>query len=216
MGKAVDGGEGDHSARAECASPWVQRFLPGVAAGGTVLDLACGGGRNLRAALALGHRVTGIDRDLSRVGDLVGAERVRVVGADLETGSRHPIREVLDGQRFDGVIVTNYLWRPILPDIVERVSPGGILIYETFALGNERVGRRKPSNPDFLLKPGELLEAVRPYLVAIAFEHVTLGGTQPGRQHAGCDHAELHDERVVQRIAAVGSEHPWLAAPPGL
>ena len=94
------------------------------------------------------------------------------------------------------MIVTKYLWRPILPDIVGCVARDGLLIYETFAVGNERYGR--PSNPDFLLRPGELIDAVRGRLVPIAFEHVTLSNPQ----------------RIVQRIAAVGPNHPWLRDPP--
>lgn len=192
-------------AGAGTVSPWVERFLHGIKAGGRVLDVACGSGRHLRLAHVAGYTVTGVDRDLSGVADLSGSERVRFVKADLEAGGLDPLRDHLGGETFDGVIVTNYLWRPILPDIVARVAVGGALIYETFAVGNERVGRRKPSNPDFLLKPGELLETIRPALVAIAYEHVslcteTLGASLPAR--------------VVQRIVAVGPEHPWVTIPP--
>ena len=163
-----------------------------------MLDVACGNGRNLRMALAAGYSVTGVDRDLSGVADLEGGKNLRLCAADLETGAASPLRSLLNGETFDGVIVTNYLWRPILPDIVERVAPGGVLIYETFALGNERVGRGKPSNPDFLLKPGELLEAIGPHLVAIAYEHVCLATPQS----------------VVQRVVAVGKDHRWHIMPP--
>ncbi|MCB1504619.1 MAG: class I SAM-dependent methyltransferase [Hyphomicrobiaceae bacterium] len=179
-------------------STWVTRFMRGISGGGTVLDVACGNGRNLRMALAAGYSVTGVDRDLSGVADLEGGKNLRLCAADLETGAASPLRSLLNGETFDGVIVTNYLWRPILPDIVERVAPGGVLIYETFALGNERVGRGKPSNPDFLLKPGELLEAIGPHLVAIAYEHVCLATPQS----------------VVQRVVAVGKDHRWHIMPP--
>ena len=135
-------------------SPWVARFLSGVAAGGTVLDVACGGGRNLRAALAAGYQVVGMDRVLTGVADLAGHPGVWLVASDLEDGSPFP----LAGERYAGVIVTNYLWRPILPDIVAAVADDGLLIYETFAVGQEQLGR--PQNPDFLLRPRELLEAV--------------------------------------------------------
>lgn len=194
MGEERPGGSGG------CDEPseWVARFIGGLAPGRAVLDVACGGGRHLRAARAAGFAVVGIDRDLSGVQDLAGEENVRLLQADLETGTAHPLRDLLDGETFAAVIVTNYLWRPILSDIVERVAPGGVLIYETFALGNERVGRRKPSNPDFLLQPGELLQATRPHLVAIAYEHGTV----------------MQPPRVVQRIVAVGPRHPWLAVPP--
>jgi SAM-dependent methyltransferase len=117
-----------------------------------VLDVACGRGRHLRWLAALGHRVIGIDRDAAAL------EALRALGetiaADIEAGDWP-----LAGRQFDGVVVTNYLWRARLPDIVASVAPGGLLIYETFALGNASVG--KPSNPDFLLRPGELLDAVR-------------------------------------------------------
>lgn len=158
--------------------------------GGTVLDVACGGGRHLRLALAAGHPVAGIDRDTSALADLSKNDRVRIIAADLETGAPFP----LQGEKFAGVIVTNYLWRPILPDIVAAVADNGMLIYETFGSGHQ--GR--PSRPEFLLNPGELIQAVAGRLTVIAFENVRRG--------------EPH--RVVQRIAAVGPAHPWLAVPP--
>jgi len=175
------------------ASAWVSRYLSGAPLGCRILDVACGSGRHLRLALAYGYAVTGIDRDLSGVADLTGRSAVELVAADLEDGRPFPFR----GRIFAGVIVTNYLWRPILSDIVACVAPDGVLVYETFALGNERFGR--PGNPDFLLRPGELVEAVRGNLTPIAFEHVSL--SEPSR--------------VVQRISAVGPDHPWLLEPPG-
>ena len=176
------------------ASAWVSHYLAGAPRGRRILDVACGSGRHLRLALAHGYAVTGINRDLSGVADLTGRSDVELVAADLEDGRPFPFR----GRTFAGVIVTNYLWRPILPDIVACVARDGVLVYETFALGNERLGR--PGNPDFLLRPGELIEAVRGILTPIAFEHVSLSGPS----------------RVVQRIAAVGPDHPWLLEPPGL
>jgi hypothetical protein len=125
------------------------------------------------------------------------AERpdVELVQADLERGSPFPFA----GRCFDGVIVTNYLWRALLPDIVAAVGDRGVLIYETFGAGNERYG--KPSNPEFLLRPGELLEAVRGRLVAVAYEHLTIDAPRLA---------------IVQRIAAVGVQHAWLRDPPRL
>ncbi len=180
------------------ASPWVERFLAGVRQRGRVLDVACGGGRHLRRAVAAGYQATGVDRDLSGVADLSDTEGVELVQMDLESGDASVLSQRFGAGTFDGVVVTNYLWRPILPDIVAMVGADGVLIYETFALGNAAIGNGKPSNPDFLLKPGELLEAIRLHLVAIAYEHVTLADP----------------DRVVQRIAAVGPHHHWLETPP--
>jgi SAM-dependent methyltransferase len=148
------------------ASPWIRRFAPLVRAGGAVLDVACGGGRHTRLFLGRGHPVTALDRDLAGAADLAGAERVQ---ADLEDGSPWP----LAGRRFAAVVVTNYLHRPLLPTLVEAVEPGGLLLYETFALGQERFGR--PRNPDFLLRPGELPAACAGLMI-VAYEH----GLDPG------------------------------------
>lgn len=179
-------------------SPWVMRFLGGVRPGGRILDVACGSGRHMRAALGAGLDVVGVDRDISGAADLSGTKGVQLIELDLETGADRPLSVRLGAGGFDGVIIANYLWRPILKDVVAMVGSNGILIYETFALGNERYG--KPSNPDFLLKPGELLEAIRPDLTAIAYEHSTLSNPR----------------RVVQRVVAAGREHRWLQEPPPL
>jgi len=127
-------------------SAWVERWAPLVTRG-TVLDLACGEGRHARHFLSRGLAVVAVDREAH---DIPGARFVR---ADLEDGSPWP----LAGERFEGIVVTNYLHRPLFPILRESLAPGGVLIYETFMLGNERYGR--PSNPRFLLRPGELLEA---------------------------------------------------------
>ena len=130
----------------------MRRWAPLIRPQGTVLDVACGSGRHLRWLHAQGFAVSGIDRDAAAVQALhtVG----RVVVADIEDGAWP-----LPGEVFDGVVVTNYLWRPLLPTIVASVAAGGMLIYETFAIGNEAFG--KPANPNFLLRPGELLVACR-------------------------------------------------------
>ena len=137
------------------ASRWVERFAAFVPAGGAVLDLAAGAGRHSRLFLDRGYSVVAVDRDPAPLQPLVGRPGFAVIVADLETGAPWPLGE----RRFAGVVVTNYLHRPLLPAIIAAVAPGGMLIYETFARGNERFG--KPSNPDFLLAPGELLDAVR-------------------------------------------------------
>ncbi len=158
-------------------SPWVQRWSHLVAPGATVLDVACGSGRHVRWFAERGARVTAVDRDADAVAPLRGI--ADVVVADIE-GGPWPF----DGQRFDAVIVTHYLWRPILPAIVASVADGGALIYETFATGQETVGR--PANPDFLLRPGELLAAAAGLRI-VAYEHGFLQSP----------------DRYVQRIAAV-------------
>jgi SAM-dependent methyltransferase len=146
-------------------SPWVVRFAPLVPGGGPVLDLACGAGRHLRHFAAGGHPVVGLDRDLRGVADLAGREGVELIEADLEDGSPWP----LAGRRFAGIVVTNYLHRPIIPALLDALAPKGVLIYETFAVGNGRFGR--PSSPSFLLRNGELLELTRDRLQSVAYEH---------------------------------------------
>lgn len=163
-------------------SVWIERFAGLVPAGAAVLDLACGGGRHGRFFLERGHPVVLLDRDVAGVADL--AERAEVIAADLEDGSPWP----LGARTFGGVVVTRYLWRPILPAIVASVAPGGVLVYETFARGHERFGR--PTNPEFLLRAGELLDVVRPALEVVAYEAMEIAEPVPA---------------VVQRVAAVRS-----------
>ena len=167
-------------------SAWVERFAGLVPAGEPVLDLACGGGRHARLFLERGHPVTALDRDLSGLAELAERPGLEVIEADLEGGGGIP----LPGRRFAGVVVTNYLHRPLLPAIVAAVAPGGCLIYETFAQGNERFG--KPSNPDFLLAPGELLEAVRGQLRVLAYEDLIVKEPRPAavQRLCACNHAD--------------------------
>jgi SAM-dependent methyltransferase len=163
-------------------SPWVRRFASLIPAGGPVLDLAAGGGRHARFLLGLGYRVTAVDRDVSALADLRDQPAATILAADLEDGGPWPF----GGQRFAGVVVTNYLHRPLLADIVAGVAPGGCLIYETFAAGNDRFGR--PSNPDFLLRPGELLDVVCGHLMVVAYENLEVAEPKPA---------------IMQRIVAV-------------
>jgi len=125
-----------------------------VRSGGVVLDLACGGGRHGRWFLERSHEVVFVDRDISPLLDLIDHPEAEVLELDLETAAGWP----LGGWRFDAIVVVNYLWRPILPAIIASVAPGGVLLYDTFAQGNEAFG--KPSNPDFLLRPDELKDVV--------------------------------------------------------
>lgn len=165
-------------------SAWVARFAPLVPAGGRVLDLACGGGRHTRYFLDRGHPVVALDRDLSKIDDLADEPRLERVEAELEDGRPFP----LAGRAFAAVVVTNYLHRPLLPALVEAVAPEGLLLYETFARGNERFGR--PSNPDFLLAPGELLEAARGNLRVLAYEDLTVTEPRPAAVQRLCARRE--------------------------
>jgi len=163
------------------ASRWVQRWSHLVAPGGSVLDIACGQGRHMKWFADRGHVVTGLDRAPEAI---AGASRFgEAVLADIENDP-WPLITAGQPRQFDAVIVTNYLWRPLLPLIAQSVVPGGVLIFETFAIGNESVG--KPSRADFLLQPGELLRAY-PTLRVVAFEDGFLD----------------NPPRFVQRIAAV-------------
>jgi SAM-dependent methyltransferase len=141
------------------ASAWVNRFAALVGPG-EVLDLACGGGRHARLFASLGHPVLAVDRDADALAKAVG-EGITPLQCDLENSSGTDDTPVwpFGAGRFASIVVTNYLYRPLFPHIVSSLAPGGILLYETFARGNEQFG--KPSNPDFLLAPGELLEVAR-------------------------------------------------------
>lgn len=164
-------------------SPWVARFAPLVRAGGPVLDLACGSGRHLRLFHARSHPVVGLDRDLRGVADLSGTAGVELVEADLENGQPLPL---LRDRRFAGIVVTNYLHRPLFPALLDALEPGGVLLYETFALGNARFGR--PASPAFLLRNGELLDVARGRLQVVAYEHGEVASPKAA---------------VVQRLCAV-------------
>lgn len=139
------------------------RWAPLVPAGGVVLDVAAGGGRHARLFAARGHPVVAVDRDTAVLRTRPDP-RIEIVDADLEHGP-WPFA----GRTFAAVVVVNYLWRPLLPALVAAVAPGGALLYETFAVGHERFGR--PRNPDFLLRDGELLAAVRGELTVHEYWH---------------------------------------------
>ena len=174
----------DAAALAARASAWVRRWSHLVPSQGRVLDIACGSGRHLAWFVQQGHPVVGIDRDAAALAAIaLPPERCQTMVADIE-GSSWP----LNGQRFAGVVVTNYLWRALLPAVVESVDAGGVLIYETFADGQQSIGR--PARPEFLLQAGELLRACSALRV-VAFED----GFEPATPDAPA--------RFVQRIAAV-------------
>ncbi len=187
----------------ENVSPWVARWAHLVprnvaddATGGRVLDVACGAGRHLMHFLRQNRAVAGIDiarTAIELIASKLSAEersRCQLIEADIENGPWPLTTQGAQGaqgvQKFAGVIVTNYLWRPLLPTILQSVAPGGVLIYETFATGNETVG--KPSRPDFLLQPGELLRVCSEGgLRVIAYE----------------DGFSEQPDRFMQRIVAV-------------
>ncbi len=130
-------------------SPWVVRHAARIPAGGRVLDLACGAGRHAVLLAGLGHPVLAVDRNFDEILKFSATPGIETRCLELE-GDDWP----LAGECFAGIVVTNYLWRPRLPDVLAMLAPGGVLIYETFMQGNEAYG--KPSRPDFLLAPGEL------------------------------------------------------------
>lgn len=156
----------------------IVRWAPLVPAGGTVLDVAAGGGRHARFFADRGHPVVAIDRDVQALLAMPHAG-IEVLAADLELGPWP-----LPGRTFAAVVVTNYLWRPLLPRLVASVAVGGVLLYETFALGNERFGR--PRNPDYLLTPGELLAAVRGAMDVLEYGHGEVGNPPVAMQQRVC------------------------------
>jgi len=162
-------------------SLWVQRFAPLIPGGGQVLDLACGLGRHARFLAGLGHAVEAVDRNPEALETLRGIPGMTTRCTDLE-GGPWPY----SGSLFAGIVVTNYLWRPLLPHLMAAMDKGSILIYETFMLGNERFGQ--PSNPAFLLRPDELRHVIRQRLELIAFEQGEISLPRPA---------------VVQRLCAV-------------
>ena len=165
-------------------SAWVCRFAGLIAAGGAVLDLACGQGRHARYLAGLGYKVEALDCDSAALASLAGVAGVATRCADVEKAP-WPYRP----GSFDGVVVSNYLHRPLAADLLTSLRPGGVLIYETFALGNENLGR--PSNPEFLLRTHELLGWVEGRLQVVAFEQGLVALPKPA---------------VVQRICAVRRE----------
>ncbi len=167
-------------------SPWIERWSHLIPPCSEVLDLACGHGRHMHFLQQQGHRVLGVDRDVQALH--TASTYGQVLQADVENAA-WPLPLT---QRFDAVVVTNYLWRPLWPSLIRCLKPGGVLLYETFSEGNETVGR--PARPEFLLRRGELLQLCAD-LHVVAFEQGF--ATTP--------------ERYIQRIAAIATQEnaPW-------
>ncbi len=182
-----------HNAHAsDMPSPWIVRFASLVPAGARVLDLASGHGRHARFFAARDARVLAVDRDATALDALRGVTNVRTRALDLE-GDAWPLAD----ERFDAIVVTNYLYRPRFQALLDALADDGTLLYETFATGNEAYGR--PCKPEFLLARDELAERVRDRLVVVAFEQGRIvDGTRTS---------------VVQRLAAIGRDRAW---PPAL
>jgi SAM-dependent methyltransferase len=166
------------------ASPWVRRFAPLIPSGGVVLDLACGSGRHASLVADMGHKVLAVDQDIAAI-ELIQHPLITPSCLDLE-GVEWPIKDA----EFSAIIVTNYLYRPHLDQLPKMLQMGGVLVYETFALGNGDFG--KPSNPNFLLNTGELLTfAAHHGLKVLAYEDIYVDQPKPA---------------MVQRLCAVKGE----------
>lgn len=175
------------------ASPWICRFLSLIPPGGRALDLAAGGGRHTLLLRDRGYRVVAVDRDTSGLARrFAGDPAVDIRSLDLEDGGAWRL-----GQGFEGIVVTNYFHRPLFAPMIDALAHGGAVLYETFMLGNERFGR--PSNPDFLLRPGELLAAFGSALTVVAFEQGIVDQPRPA---------------AIQRIAALKGPPTMLPATP--
>jgi len=192
-------------------SDWIVRWAPLLPPAARVLDVACGHGRHARWLAAAGHHVTAIDRDPALLAPLAGL--ADVVPADLEAGPWP-----LPGRRFDAVVVTNYLWRPLFPALKDAVAPGGLLIYETFAQAHAALGR--PRRPEFLLAPGELIDVLRPPARAVGqdaspSENWRIVAFEEGRLPARGESPEREVQRIVARRGGAASPGADLLASPG-
>lgn len=170
-------------------SPWITRWARQLPTGARVLDVACGAGRHARWFYEKNHAVTGVDQAQAAIESI--APWMEAICADIEAGPWP-----LAGREFDCVVVTNYLWRPLFPALLASLAPGGLLLYETFAQGQEAFGR--PARPEFLLRPGELLQ-VCAGLRILGYEEGVLDAPT----------------RCVQRIAAVRAAAAARAPAPG-
>ncbi|ANB73214.1 class I SAM-dependent methyltransferase [Paraburkholderia phytofirmans] len=175
-------------------SRWVRQWAHLVAAGGAVLDVASGAGRHARFFASRGHPVTALDRDAAALDFMRDEPLITTLAADIE-GAAWPLPADAE---FAAIVVTNYLHRPLFPQLLRSLAPGGVLVYETFAQGNESVG--KPSNPAFLLAPGELLDVVRGHLRVVAFQDGFLAQPRPAYVQRIC--AIMEADRSAERAEA--------------
>jgi len=193
-------------------SDWVVRWTPLLPPSAQVLDVACGHGRHVRWLAAAGHRVTAIDRDAALLAPL--AALADTLQADLEAAPWPLPAE----RRFDAVVVTNYLWRPLMPALKDAVAPGGLLIYETFAQAHAALGR--PRRPEFLLAPGELIDLLRAPAPPAGqrpspSENWRVIAFEEGRLPACGESPEREVQRIVARRGGAASPGPDLLALPG-
>lgn len=186
-------------------SPWIARFAALVPAGGAVLDVAAGGGRHARLFLERRHPVVCVDKDTAALDDLKDRPDAEILTLDLE-GAAPPFAapSPLAGRVFAGIVVSNYLFRPHFDGLIAALAPGGVLIFETFARGNESFG--KPRNPDHLLRAGELLDLARGRLQVVAYEHgLDQSGPTPGVRQRLC---AVNDLRTGARDDGEPAPHP--------
>ncbi len=162
-------------------SEWVKRFYSQIPKNGLILDLAGGSGRHTRFLAQKGFKLILLDNQIAKAKHLQNVENIELMEYNVEGGSSLPFLT----SSFKGIVVTNYLYRPIFPQLICLLDDGGVLIYETFAVGHEKYGR--PTNPDFLLKSGELISRISPQMRIIAYEERLI--TWPAKAY-------------VQRIAA--------------
>jgi len=192
-------------------SDWIVRWTPLLPPGAQVLDVACGHGRHVHWLAAAGHRIMAVDRDAALLAPLAGTATTLV--ADLEADPWP-----LPGRTFDAVVVTNYLWRALFPALKAAVAPGGLLIYETFAQAHASLGR--PRRPEFLLRPGELLDLLRDgepasATVALASEKWHVIAFEEGRLPARGEVPEREVQRIVARRGDAAAGRADLLASPG-